>query len=50
MSFHLECLLFSPPDEVFAGGPADYISRVLALPNRAHPRLAVPNLRWHEHL
>ena len=29
MSFHLECLLCSLPDALFAGGPADYITAVL---------------------
>lgn len=29
ISFHLECLLFSFPDELFLGGPADYIPNVL---------------------
>jgi hypothetical protein len=30
VSFHLECLLFHLPDEVFRGGPADYIPAILA--------------------
>jgi hypothetical protein len=30
VSFYIECLLFSLPDTVFTGGPADYIPRVLA--------------------
>ncbi len=29
VSFHLECLLFSLPDELFRGGPADYIPALL---------------------
>ncbi len=29
VSFHLECLLFSLPDHLFLGGPADYIPAVL---------------------
>jgi hypothetical protein len=29
VSFHLECLLYSLPDELFRGAPADYISAVL---------------------
>ena len=29
VSFHLECLLYSLPDTVFNGGPADYIPAVL---------------------
>lgn len=29
VSFHLECLLYSLPDRVFRGGPADYVSNVL---------------------
>jgi hypothetical protein len=30
VSFHLECLLFHLPDEVFRGAPADYIPSVLS--------------------
>jgi hypothetical protein len=29
VSFHIECLLFSLPDSLFAGGPADYIPATL---------------------
>ena len=29
VSFHIECLLFALPDATFAGGPADYIARIL---------------------
>ncbi len=29
ISFHLECLLFSLPDHLFLGGPADYIPALL---------------------
>ncbi|MDP9484192.1 MAG: hypothetical protein M3Q49_00065 [Actinomycetota bacterium] len=29
VSFHLECLLFSLPNSLFSGGPADYIPAVL---------------------
>jgi hypothetical protein len=29
VSFHIECLLYSLPDQVFFGGPADYLSAVL---------------------
>ena len=29
VSFHIECLLFSLPDAVFSGGPADYINAIL---------------------
>lgn len=29
VSFHIECLLFSFPDDLFRGGPADYIPNVL---------------------
>lgn len=29
VSFHLECLLYSLPDNLFLGGPADYIPNVL---------------------
>lgn len=29
VSFHIECLLFSLPDELFRGGPADYIPALL---------------------
>lgn len=29
VSFHIECLLFSFPDALFSGGPADYISAIL---------------------
>jgi hypothetical protein len=29
ISFHLECLLFSLPDYLFLGGPADYIPALL---------------------
>jgi hypothetical protein len=29
VSFHLECLLFSLPDSLFQGGPADYIPALL---------------------
>ena len=30
VSFHLECLLFNLPDEVFRGAPADYIPSVVS--------------------
>ncbi|HEV8483288.1 MAG TPA: hypothetical protein VGV87_07020 [Blastocatellia bacterium] len=30
VSFHIECLLFSLPDSVFLGAPADWIERVLS--------------------
>jgi hypothetical protein len=30
VSFHVECLLFSFPDEVFLGGPADYLAALLS--------------------
>lgn len=30
VSFHMECLLYSLPDSVFVGGPADHIVSVLA--------------------
>lgn len=30
VSFHLECLLFNLPDEVFRGAPADYIPSALS--------------------
>jgi hypothetical protein len=30
VSFHIECLLFSLPDNLFAGGPADWIRQILA--------------------
>ncbi len=30
VSFHIECLLFSLPDYLFAGGPADYIPSLLS--------------------
>jgi hypothetical protein len=29
VSFHIECLLYSLPDSMFGGGPADYINGVL---------------------
>ncbi len=29
VSFHIECLLYSLPDQVFIGEPADYITKVL---------------------
>jgi len=29
VSFHIECLLYSLPDAVFSGGPADYINAIL---------------------
>jgi hypothetical protein len=29
VSFHIECLLYSLPDSLFWGGPADYIASVL---------------------
>lgn len=29
VSFHIECLLFSLPDDLFLGGPADYIPNML---------------------
>jgi hypothetical protein len=37
VSFHIECLLFRLPDEVFRGAPADYIPAVLASMTSATP-------------
>ena len=41
VSFHLECLLFSLPDHLFLGGPADYI------PNLLGHISAIPASSWY---
>jgi len=39
-SFHIECLLYSLPNSVFAGGPADWIASVL------RHIVSIPALTW----
>ncbi len=41
VSFHLECLLYALPDNVFLGGPADYI------PNMLSEIVATPASSWY---
>ena len=41
VSFHIECLLYSLPDNLFLGGPADYIPRVL------RSIVATPAAEWY---